>query len=209
MSVLGKLASAQGRRDEVPNQELARELAEKKNMKGIQEIAKNLWNKDQNIQNDCIKVLYEIGYIHPELIGDYVPDFVRSLSSRNNRLVWGGMTALSTVAEISARDVFRDLDKITKAIENGSVITVDNGIRVLAKVASAKDEYNGKIFPYLIEHLKHCRPKEVAQHAESTLPAVTSRNKKKFLQALNERLDILTAAQSARVKKVIEKVDRI
>lgn len=209
MSVLSKLASAQGRRDEAPNQELARELAERKNKKGIQEIAENLWNKDQNIQNDCIKVLYEIGYFRPELIGDYVPDFVRALSSRNNRLVWGGMTALSTVAEIRARDNFRDLDKITRAIENGSVITVDNGIRVLAKVAFAKGEYNRKIFPYLIEHLKHCRPKEVAQHAESTLPAITPRNKKKFAQTLNKRLDILTAAQSARVKRVIKKVDSI
>jgi len=35
----------QNRRDEVPNQELARELARKKDRKGIQEIVDNLANK--------------------------------------------------------------------------------------------------------------------------------------------------------------------
>ena len=40
MSVLNKIAYFQNRRDEVPNQELARQLAEKKNKKGIQEIAR-------------------------------------------------------------------------------------------------------------------------------------------------------------------------
>jgi len=46
MSILDRLAHSLGRRDEVPNQELARELAAKKNKAGIKEIAENLWNKD-------------------------------------------------------------------------------------------------------------------------------------------------------------------
>jgi hypothetical protein len=61
MSTLDKLAHSLGRRDEVPNQELARELAAKKDKKGIREVAENLWHKDKNIQADCIKVLYEVG----------------------------------------------------------------------------------------------------------------------------------------------------
>ena len=68
MSIITSLASSLGRRDEVPNQELARALAAKKDKAGIREIAENLWNKDKNIQADCIKVLYEIGYIEPKLV---------------------------------------------------------------------------------------------------------------------------------------------
>ena len=37
----------------------------------MREIAENLWNKDKNIQADCIKVLYEVGYIEPPLIAQY------------------------------------------------------------------------------------------------------------------------------------------
>src|SRR5215510_2886233 len=128
MSVLNRLAHALNRRDEVPNQELARDLATKKDKKGIREIAENLWNKDKNIQADCIKVLYEIGIIEPILIADYTEDFVKCLRSKNNRLVWGGMTALAEVAKANPDAVFKNLDVIQKAKETGSVITVDNAI---------------------------------------------------------------------------------
>jgi hypothetical protein len=88
MSVLNRLASSLRRRDEVPNQELARDLASNRDKAGIREIAENLRNKDKNIQADCIKVLYEIGHLEPELIADYTEDFAKCLKSKNNRLVW-------------------------------------------------------------------------------------------------------------------------
>jgi len=52
MSVLDKIAYFQNRRDEVPNQELARELARTKNKAGVREIAANLWNKNKSIRSD-------------------------------------------------------------------------------------------------------------------------------------------------------------
>ncbi len=209
MSALEKLAYAQGRRDEVPNQDLAKELAAKGDRKGVREIGENLWNKDKNIQADCIKVLYEVGYIKPQLIGDYVEDFVKLLASKNNRLVWGGMTALSTIAAIRPKDIYANLSAITSAIESGSVITIDNGIRVLARAASTKEEYNKKIFPYLIKHLSRCRPKEVGQHAESILVAVNAKNKKQYLDVLNKRASALTPAQAARVKKLYRTLENV
>lgn len=89
MSALQRIAYYQNRRDEVPNQELAKELATKKDRKGIREIAENLWNKNVQVQSDCLKVLYEIGYLQPELVAPYAEDFLKLLHSRNNRLVWG------------------------------------------------------------------------------------------------------------------------
>jgi hypothetical protein len=65
MSVLNEIAYFQNRRDEIPNQELAGKLVTEQNQDGICEIAENLGNKDKNIQNDCIKVLYEIGHRKP------------------------------------------------------------------------------------------------------------------------------------------------
>src|SRR5687768_17967798 len=119
MSILNRLATSLGRHDEVPNQELARDLAAKKDKKGIREIAENLWNKDKNIQADCIKVLYEVGTIEPELIADYMEDFAKLLRSKNNRLVWGGMTALAEVAKANPDAVFKCLDEVKKAKETG------------------------------------------------------------------------------------------
>ena len=168
MSVLNIIAYFQNRRDDVPNQELARELAETKNKKGIWEMAENLGHKNQSVQSDCLKVLYEIGYLAPELIADYVEDFLRLLKSENNRMVWGGMIALATIAEIKPREIWRNMDDVIAAIDHGTVITVVWGLKALARVASTNKRYRDKLFRILIQHLKTCIPRDVPTHAEST-----------------------------------------
>lgn len=200
MSVIDQLAHSLGRRDEVPNQELAWDLAARKDAKGIREIAENLWNKDKHIQVDCIR--------EPNLIAAYAEDFVKLLKSRNNRLVWGGMTALAEVAKANPEAVFKHLDSIKQAKETGSVITVDNAIAALAHTA-AHDKYNQAIFPYLHKHLSSCRPKEVPQHAEKSLPTVNTTNKADSIQVLENRMEDLSGSGLARVKKVIKQVSSL
>jgi hypothetical protein len=203
MSILNRIAFYQEGRDELPNQELAHALAQSRNLADIQEIADNLWNKTPNISSDCLKVLYELGYLAPELIAGYGESFLKLLGHRNNRMVWGGMIALSTIAGLQADMIYPHVAEIIKTMEAGSVITMDNGIQTLARVASKKDEYRNAIFPYLLGHLQTCRPKEVPQHAEKSLPAVSVDNKSAFIQVLENRMPDLTPSQSTRVKKVI------
>jgi hypothetical protein len=209
MTVLTRLASSLGRRDELPNQELARDLTAQNDKAGIREIVENLWNRDKNIQADCIKVLYEIGSIEPKLIADYTDDFVKLLRSKNNRLVWGGMIALAEVAKVDPAAVFKHFDEIKKAKETGSVITVDNAIATLAYTAADREEYNQVIFPYLLNHLSNCRPKEVPQHAEKTLIAVNSANKADFIRVLEKRMEDLSGSGYSRIKKVIKQATAV
>jgi hypothetical protein len=207
VSVLNRIAYFQDRRDEVPNQELARDLCEKKDHEGIREIAENLWNKDKRVQADCIKVLYEIGYIDPSLIADYVEDFFKLLRNRNNRMVWGGMTALSTIATLKANVIFQRIQEIYRAIEQGSVIIVDGGVLTLARVASTHEEHRQAIFPYLLNHIKTCRPKDVPQHSEKSLLTVNVKNKNDFIAVLEKRMEDLTDRQMKRVRKVIKEAE--
>jgi len=209
MSVLNKIAYFQNRRDEVPNQELARQLAEQDDRQGIQEIAEALQNKNADIQADCIKVLYEIGYRKPELVAAYTQDYLMLLKSRNNRLVWGGMIALSTVAQLAADALEAHIPEIQKAMQRGSVITVDAGVAALAGIAATSDERRRRILPYLLEHLSACRPKDVPQHAEKTLPAVSPEGKNAFIGVLEKRLDDMNASQAKRVKKVIKDAENL
>lgn len=204
MSALDKIAYALDRRDEVPNQKLAKTLAAKKDRKGIQEIAENLWNENKNIQSDCLKVLYEIGFINPSLVADYATDFINLLSSENNRLVWGAMIGLSTVAHLRADEVCNRLLAITTAMESGSVITVDNAVKVLVMAASSSEKYRARLFPILLVHLQTCRPKDVPQHAEKALVAVNASNQKQFVAVLKKRMLDMTGSRAARVKKVIK-----
>lgn len=209
MTVLQKIACLQNRRDEVPNQELARELVNERNFEGIREISENLSNPNPDIQNDCIKVLYEIGYLQPELIAGYTDRFLRLLRSPHNRMVWGAMLALSTVAHLAADEIYAQHALIIKTMQQGSVITVDNGVKVLAEVAARNEQYSSQLFPFLLEHLRTCRPKDVPQHCEKVQAAANVANKTELINVLTRRLEDLTGGQVTRVKKVIRNLEKI
>ena len=203
MSAIDQIATAMGRRDEVPNQELAKSLAESGDTCGIAEIAAGLQRPDKAVQADCIKVLYEIGHLRPDLVSAYASAFLKLLSSKNNRLVWGGMIALSTVAPLAADVIFKRADDIIGVMERGSVITVESGVKTLAMVAAANPRYAEQLFPYLLNHLKTCREKDVPQHAEHVLAAVNTGNKDAYIAVIARRLAAAPAARAGRPRKVI------
>ncbi|MGM0752621.1 MAG: hypothetical protein ACQET6_11855 [Bacillota bacterium] len=207
MSAVNQLASRLNRNDEEPNIELAHTLAIEENHAGIEEIIENLSSKDKKVQHDCIKVAYEIGQVKPELISKYGLTFIELLKSRNNRLVWGGMTALSTITEESSETIMAHLQTIKSAMKFGSVITIDKGVLTLAKLAAVSKENNDAIFPFLLQHLENCRTKEVPQHSESTMVAVTDENREGFLNVLRKREPYLTAPQLKRVKKIYKTLE--
>jgi len=204
--MLEKLAYSLGRNDEEPNVELAKLLAKTKNKKGIKDIVDGLNNPKPQIANDCIKVLYEIAEISPELISEYTGIFIELLKSRNCRLVWGAMTALSKIVSLNPDEVFKNLDVIIRAYENGKVITVDNSISVFAELVKANKKYEKAVFPIIIGHLEKCRPKEVGQHAERAFVCVNKNNSQLFKETLLKRRGVLTDAQKKRVDKLLSKI---
>jgi len=206
LSVLDRIAFFQNRRDEVPNQELAKDLVETQNSLGIKEIAQNLQHKNKNVQSDCLKVLYEIGYLKPDLIADYVTDFLGLLKSKNNRMVWGAMIAIATIADRKPKEIYEQLGAVKDTIEHGTLITVVWGVKALAKVAAADKTYKQQIFPFLMSVLKKCIPRDVPMHAESILPAIDQTNKTEFIEILESRKPELTGLQLTRLKRVIKKL---
>ncbi|MCL2550365.1 MAG: hypothetical protein FWE78_05515 [Methanimicrococcus sp.] len=200
------LACKLGRNDEIPNIELAEKLCGSMDKKGISEIAGGLKSKEQAMANDCIKVLYEIGQRKPELIADYAGEFITALSDKNNRIVWGSMKALSYITPVRPEEVFSRLPEILAAYKKGSVITVDNSISVFALLCKANGDYQAKIFPILIAHLKNCRAKEIPQHAERMTVCIDLSNKEAFTKALEARASELSNAQNRRIMKLIEKI---
>ena len=200
------LACRLGRNDEVPNIELAKKLCDSMDMNGIREIAEGLKSKEQAVANDCIKVLYEIGQRKPELIADFADDFITALSSKNNRIVWGSMKALTYITPIKSEAVFSRLPEILAAYKKGSVITVDNSISVFAGLCQANSDYHAKVFPILLDHLANCRAKEIPQHAERIAVCIDSGSKELFAKALKTRANELSNAQNRRIMKLMEAI---
>jgi hypothetical protein len=199
--IINKLASSLGRKDNGPNLQLAKEIILKNNKKAINELIKILQeNKNRKIQSDCIKTLYEIGYIKPELIAEYHNFFIKLLKSKNNRLVWGAMIALKTISKIKSKEIFENLSVILEVTEKGSVISNDNGIGILINLAKKQELYND-VFPLLMEQLAKCTPKQLPMYAERALLVI--KEKDKFLALLNNRINELNKeSQIKRIKKI-------
>lgn len=204
MSVLNKISYFQNRRDQDPNKELAKTLAETENRAGIAELVTNLKHQNKRVQSDCLAVLYHIGYEKPDLIADYVENFLALLQSKNNRMVWGGTITLSTIAELKTKEICAKLDTLKQAIDKGTLITVVWGVKTLAKIANSNKSCKPDVLPILLSQLKKCIPRDVAMHFENSLPAIDNENKAMFLRIVEDRKKELTKSQLARLKKAMK-----
>jgi len=209
MSSIEKIAFYHNRRDEVPNQLLARELVETKNITGIREIAANLENRSKNVRSDCLKVLYEIGYLDPGLIAEFVEEFLKLLKSKDNRMVWGAMIGLATIADRRADEIWPQIEEIIRVTQTGTVITQVWGTRVLAKVSTAHEKYRTRILPVLLQQLRNCLARDVPTHVESMLRAMDRKNKDEVLSILEVRRAEMTPSQRARLNKVMKQIQAL
>jgi len=206
MSVLNRLAHSLGRRDEVPNQELAKAVAKKKDKKAVKELIDNLSNKDKNIQADCIKTLYEIGYINPELIADYADVFLDLLDHKNNRLVWGAMTALDDISRVNPKGIYKALPKIMRTADEGSVITRDHCVNILIRLCAFKPAAENA-FELLLEQFKTAPTNQLPKYAEDAQSIIPKEKKAIVSRVLASRLkEIEKDSKRKRVEKVIKKL---
>jgi malate synthase len=206
MSVISKLATSLNRRDEIPNQVLAKQIVTKKDTAGVKELIENLANKNKGIQNDCIKVLYEIGELKPSLIVEYLNNFIALLNSKNNRLQWGGMAAIDAITLENPKAIYSVLSKLVLAADHGSVITRDRAVNILIKLCSVK-QYAKNAFSLLSEQFLISPINQLAMYAERTLPIINDECKVQFIKVLNSRLpDIERDTMRKRIEKVIKKI---
>jgi hypothetical protein len=208
MSVIPKLASSLGRRDEVPNQKLAQQIVDKNDKAAVKELLDHLADNDRRIQSDCIKVLYEIGTRKPQLIANAAPMFVDLLESKNNRLVWGAMTALDAIADENPELVSSSLPKILTIADRGSVITRDHAVGILTKLAATK-KHASQAFALLIDQLKNCPPNQFPMYVENALPVITKKTAAAFIAVLRSRIEQLPKdSQRTRVAKVLKRAQK-
>jgi hypothetical protein len=207
MTAIEQLATSLDRRDDVPNQELAARIIKEKKTEWVRELVDNLDHKNKNIQSDCIKVLYEIGERGgAQMIAPYFQIFAQLLDNKNNRLVWGAMYALDSIASVKPADIFSVLAAVLKAIDKGSVITIDGGVSILAKLA-AVNEFSEVAFPLLMEQLQRCPAKQLPMYAEKSVVAVNATNKSQFVKLIEQRYSEMDRdSQKKRLDKVLKAI---
>ena len=206
MNVIDKLACSLGQRSEVPNIELAGEIVKKKDKKAVTVLIGLLSQKNKDIQNDAVKVLYEIGETDPGLISAYLKNFLDLLDHKNNRLQWGAMTAINSIVPEDPDAVYRSLPRIIEAADKGSVITKDNAVNILVRLGALKKYADDSLF-LLSEQLKKAFINQLPMYAERMLPLITEKNKAAFIKILRSRIiEIEKESGRKRVEKLIKRI---
>jgi hypothetical protein len=207
MAVLDKLASALERNDERPNVELAEALVAKPDKAAVAELVGALTTGSVAIQNDAIKVLYEIGERSPKLVAGHADAFLMLLKSRNNRNVWGALQALDSIAAERSKALLARLDDILAAADKGSVIAKDRAMSILAKLAAAG--HGAVNMPILIARLADSAPNQFPMYAELAAPIATGEYRQKLTATLEARLpQIEQPAKRERIEKVLRKLGK-
>lgn len=209
MTVISLLASSLGKKGDDSNIALAKEIAASNNKVAAKELVDGLLSKNKNIQSDCIKTLYEIGYIKPELISEYYPEFIKLLTSKNNRLVWGSMIAISTITYIKHQEIFASLSKIMETVTKGSVITIDCGVEILARLNKYKN-YSNKVEPLLTDILWKCPIKQLPMYIGKSLVSITKENKEIYQAIIEKRMpECDKDSQVKRLEKLSKQIAKI
>ncbi len=204
MIVLNELASVLNIRSSEPNKALAQKLADNNDEAGVKELVDNINNK--KIQSDIIKTLYETAERKPSLVVPHAAVFIQLLDSKNNRMVWGAMTALSAIATECAPLLYKAIARIVAIADKGTVITKDHAVNILVKLSAFK-AYADDTLPLLLEQILAAPMNQMPTYAEKTLPVIDTANKAAFLDVLQTRLpDIEGEAKRKRLEKVIKKV---
>ena len=206
MSVLPQLATRLGRRDEEPNKQLAQHIADNGDTAAVEELVQLLQHKEKNIQSDSIKVLYEVGEKNPNLLAPHVQVFIQLLKSKNNRLVWGAMSALDAVATAKTDELYQNLTVILDAAARGSVITKDRANKILVQLARVP-AYTPDALTLLIDQLKDAPLNQLPSYAEQTATVVTPSFKSELVRVLQVRLpEVEQESKRKRLEKVLKKL---
>jgi hypothetical protein len=89
----------------------------------------------------------------------------------------------------------------------GLTVNMDMGSGEFDDMAGSAERRQA-IFPYLVQYLRTCRPKDVPQHAEKAVIAVDAAHQAEFIHTLEQRLPDMSASQAARIRRVIKQVEK-
>ena len=209
MEYIKEIAYNMGRRDEEPNELLGKKLADEQNLEGIKEIANYLNDKNKSIQSDCLKVLYQIGYANPSLIKDYLDVFIKFLDSKNNRMVWGSMIAIAGIANVDPANVIKEKNLILEKVRTGTVITNVHGVYVIINLSKTNDKYYKELKETLFSLQDECRPVDFPKRAEIMIEAIKDEDLDEFIQLLEERKPVLSAAGIKRIDGAVKKRKKV
>lgn len=202
-----QLSSYSGRRDEALNIALAENIAAQKDTNAVKELVAVMSDKKADIRHDVIKVLFETGIRDPQLIMPYIKQFLELFHQKDNWMKWGAMTALWAICQKYPEKIAPYLPQVLDAMDTGSVITRDHGIRILCRAAML-NEHHETCMELLLEQIDKAPVNQVPMYAEEMAAVISPSYVKRLIQTLKSRQDVYEIpTKKKRLDKLIRKLE--
>lgn len=204
MSILPILEQNLKRRDEKANILLAQSIASKNDTKAVEELATLVIGKNKPLAADAIKILYEAGELKPALIKPNVDTFLKLLSSKDNRIRWGAMTALSAISKEFAESLINSIPAMLDTSALWTVISRDHFMRILNNIG--KTQKGKKVAgPLMIEQLYISPTNQFPRYAEQTAEVVTGTTIAELITIIKSRKDVMEYPAKAKKLQTLVK----
>lgn len=203
--IIAQLACASDRRDEQPNIDLAIKLAETGDKAEIDALFEIVQSGTAPQRADAIKAFYELSERRPEVVVHQLDALITLLNTKNNRILWGVMSALAPLAQIAPDQIIPHLNTILDAGDRGSVIAKDKLMMLLAHL-NTDERFADQITPLIIQRLRYAAINQTPMYAEITAPTIRQQNWPQFAKTVSDRMaDIPQPAKTKRLQKVLDK----
>lgn len=205
-SVRQRLSCSLGRRDELPNVELAEAIVQLRDRAAIVDLVALLGERSKAIRGDALKALYEVAARAPALVAPHWQALADLLGSNVQRLVWGAMIGLDHVTALEPKGVASCLPAILAAAAGKSVIARDHAVGILAQLALLP-AYRRRAAAPLLAILRRCPDLQFPMYCERSLDAALVVGKAPFVAVMTARLPKLPReSQRRRVAKVLARL---
>jgi hypothetical protein len=200
--IFARLSCGLGRRDEKPNVEVGRDIAQRRDKKAVASLVELLNDKDAS--SSAIKALYECGYLAPDLLVPHASIFLDTLRSRKNRLVWGAMIGLQCIAKTKPEVIWPHRAKVMDAFRKGSIITREVAVKALAAVTASSPVRRRELSPWLLEALRQARPQDLHGWLTHILPSLSKEYFQEARIIAEVRLGQLSISARKKVEELIQ-----
>lgn len=206
MNLARRLASAQRRKDQHPNIDLAIELVDGWDEDAVTELFALLDAGPKKQRHDALKVLYEIGIRAPELLLPHFDELIDALDTRDNRILWGCIYALRSLVDQAREQLMACLPLILDAAERSTIIARDKAMYILVALAS-DERYHDAVTPLMLRHIETAATNQFPTYAERAEPTLRP-EEAPLLIAIIEAHDGLEAhpAKRRRMDKLLRRL---
>jgi hypothetical protein len=205
MGILDEISSSTG--DTQSNRELVKQCLKTPAL--LHSIAEGLRTGAPKAKLDCAEILTEVAGLRPDLLGEFVADFVDASKSENKPVAKLGFTGLARVTVAQPAEVYAARDYLLEAAKKNDGSSIP-AATVLAALCGHNPNYRGKLIGSVIRLLGSVSDKDLPKWAAALGPAVegSADAVKRLSVALDPRRASLPPPVAQKLDKLLVKLER-